>query len=118
VDAFLVGFVLGILGGDALPDGPAFNVVLLVAVVLYETVLLTIAAGQWARCCSGCGSSGSTARRWPPRDALIRSAVIDAIGVIPLGWVLAAIVLEKHRLRQGWHDRAAGTLVVSTRRTA
>jgi uncharacterized RDD family membrane protein YckC len=43
VDAFLVGFVLGILGGDALPDGPAFNVVLLVAVVLYETVLLTIA---------------------------------------------------------------------------
>jgi uncharacterized RDD family membrane protein YckC len=45
-------------------------------------------------------------------------AVTAAIGLVPLGWPIAAFVLEKHRLQQGWHDRAAGTLVVSTRQRA
>jgi uncharacterized RDD family membrane protein YckC len=30
-------------------------------------------------------------------------------------WLLPAVMIERRRRRQGWHDRAAGTLVVRSR---
>jgi uncharacterized RDD family membrane protein YckC len=35
--------------------------------------------------------------------------------IVPFGWLIVAVVLERHQRRQGWHDRAAGTLVVRSR---
>jgi uncharacterized RDD family membrane protein YckC len=34
---------------------------------------------------------------------------------VPLAWLVLAVVIERHPRRQGWHDRAAGTLVVRSR---
>jgi uncharacterized RDD family membrane protein YckC len=50
----------------------------------------------------------------PPttRDALVRSLVIDLLWIVPFGWLIVALLLGRDRRRQGWHDRAAGTLVV------
>ena len=101
-----------------LPDGPAYTLLVLVALMLYETVLLASSGRTLGMMLLGLRVVRVDRAPLAPRDALIRSAVIDAIAVVPRGWVLAAIVLEKHPLRQGWHDRAAGTLVVATRRDA
>jgi uncharacterized RDD family membrane protein YckC len=86
--------------------------------VLYETVLLAGGGRTLGKMLFGLRVLRVDRTLLAPRDALIRSALIDVIGVVPLGWPIAAIVLEKHRLRQGPHDRAAGTLVVTTRRPA
>jgi uncharacterized RDD family membrane protein YckC len=50
-----------------------------------------------------------------PRDALVRSAVIELLWVVPLGWPIVAVLLERQRRRHGLHVRAAGTLVVAAR---
>jgi uncharacterized RDD family membrane protein YckC len=114
---FLAGFTLGFLSAFVpIPEGAAFNLVLLMTVALYETLLLA----SWGRTLGKMLFGLRVVRidRTPLglRDALVRSAIIDALGVIPLGWAIAAIVLERDRLRQGWHDKAAGTVVVTTGR--
>jgi uncharacterized RDD family membrane protein YckC len=93
----------------------AFNLVLLVTLVLYETVLVTNGGKTLGKMLLGLRVVRADRAPLAPRDALIRSAVIDGLGFLPLGCPISAIVLEKHRLRQGPHDRAVGTLVVSTR---
>lgn len=115
----LVGLLLPLLDLVLpLPDGPAYTLLLVIALVLYETLLLASSGRTLGMMLLGLRVVRVDRAPLAPRDALIRSAVIDAIGVVPLGWAIAAIVLEKHPLRQGWHDRAAGTLVVATRRDA
>jgi RDD family len=49
------------------------------------------------------------------RDALVRSLIIDLIWIVPFGWLIVAVLLGRDRRHQGWHDRAAGTLVVRSR---
>jgi uncharacterized RDD family membrane protein YckC len=93
----------------------AFNLLLLVALMLYETVLLANGGRTLGKMLLGLRVIRVDRAPLAPRDALVRSAVVDVMGFVPLGWPIAAIVLEKHRLRQGPHDRAAGTLVVRTR---
>jgi uncharacterized RDD family membrane protein YckC len=53
----------------------------------------------------------------PPtiQDGLVRSLVVDLLWIVPFGWLLLAVMIERHRRRQGWHDRAAGTPVVRSR---
>ena len=100
----------------ALPGGLAFNLIVLVALALYETVLLASGGQTLGKMLFGLRVVRIDRAPLTPRDALVRSAVIDALGIIPFGWLLAALLLEKHHLRQGWHDQAAGTLVLTTRR--
>jgi uncharacterized RDD family membrane protein YckC len=53
----------------------------------------------------------------PPQlgAAFKRALVLTLLGMIPLALLLCALVMERDRRRQGWHDRAAGTFVISTR---
>ena len=115
----LVGLLLPLLNLVLpLPDSPAYTLLLVSTLVLYERLLLASSGRTLGMMLLGLRVVRVDRAPLAPWDALIRSAVIDAIEVVPLGWVLAAIVLEKHPLRQGRHDRAAGTLVVATRRDA
>ena len=82
---------------------------------MYETLLLANGGQTLGKMLLGLRVVRADRAPLTQRDALVRSAVIDVMGFVPLGWPIAAIVLEKHRLRQGPHDRAAGTLVVRTR---
>jgi uncharacterized RDD family membrane protein YckC len=117
LDALLVGFVMGFLREALfLPGGIGFNLVVLAALVVYETVLLTSGGRTVGKLLFGLQVVRKDRAPLRPGDALVRSAVIDTLGIIPFGWLLAALLLEKHHLRQGWHDQAAGTLVVTTRR--
>jgi uncharacterized RDD family membrane protein YckC len=56
-----------------------------------------------------------------PNQATVRWLVPNVAGVIPVAEIAAIAVLviylsaAGHRLRQGFHDRAAGTVVVRTR---
>lgn len=119
LDALLVGVGLGLLSAAVpLPDGAAYTLLLGAALVLYETSLLASGGRTLGKMLFGLRVVRADRAPLAPRDALIRSAVVDAIGLVPLGWAIAAIVLEKQRLRQGPHDRAASTLVVTTRRPA
>jgi len=116
LDAPVVGFLMGLLRGAlSLPGGLAFNLLLLAALVLYDTVLLANGGRTLGKLLLGLRVVRMDRAPLAPRDALVRSAIVDAMGFVPLGWPIAAIVLEQHRLRQGPHDRAAGTLVVRTR---
>jgi hypothetical protein len=86
----------------------------LAALVLYDTVLLADGGRTLGTLLLGLRVVRMDRAPLTPRDALVRSAVVDGMGFVPLGWPIAAIVLEQHRLRQGPHDQAAGTLVVRT----
>jgi uncharacterized RDD family membrane protein YckC len=117
VDALLVGFVMGFVRAALfLPGGLGFNLIVLVALVVYETVLLASGGRTVGKLLFGLQVVRVDRAPLGPSDALVRSAVIGTLGIIPFGWLLAALLLEKHHLRQGWHDQAAHTLVITTRR--
>lgn len=50
-----------------------------------------------------------------PGAAFKRALVLTLLSLIPLGLLICAVLMERDRRRQGWHDQAAGTFVISTR---
>jgi uncharacterized RDD family membrane protein YckC len=98
-----------------LPDGLGSWLLAVAVLVLYEAVM--VANGGQTLAKSLLELQVVRADRAPLglREALIRSATIGGIGLVPLGWLLCGAVLERDRRCQGWHDRAAATLVVTTR---
>jgi uncharacterized RDD family membrane protein YckC len=117
LDAVLVGIVMAVLSAAVpLPDGAGYTLVLVVVMVGYETLLLAGGGQTLGKMVFGLRVVRADRDPVTARDALVRSALVDAIGMVPLGWPILAIALEQHPVRQGWHDRVAGTLVVTIRR--
>jgi uncharacterized RDD family membrane protein YckC len=115
LDALLVGVVVGILGVVlGLPDnlGPLLTVV---AMLGYETLMLANGGQTLGKLLLGLRVVRADLAPLATRDALVRSLVIDLIWIVPFGWLIVAVLLGRDRRHQGWHDRAAGTLVVRSR---
>jgi uncharacterized RDD family membrane protein YckC len=114
LDAVLVGLAVGVVGGLlGLPDAAGL-LLTVVAMIGYETLMLANGGQTLGKLLLGLRVVRADLAPPTVQDALVRSLVIDLIGVVPVGWLIVALVLERHRHRQGWHDRAAGTLVVRT----
>ena len=112
LDAVLVGLLAGVVGvALSLPDSVGWLLTVL-AMVGYETLMLANGGQTLAKMLLGLRVVRADMAPLTTRDALVRSTVIDLLWVVPLGWLIAALVLERHPRRQGWHDRAAGTLVL------
>jgi uncharacterized RDD family membrane protein YckC len=115
LDALLVGVVAGVVGGLlGLPDNVGL-LLTLVAMIGYETLMLSNGGQTLGKMLLGLRVV--RADLGPPaiQDGLVRSLVIDLLWIVPLGWLLLAVLIERHPRHQGWHDRAAGTLVVRSR---
>ena len=115
LDAVLVGLVVGVVAGLlGLPDNLGL-VLTLAAMIGYETLMLANGGQTLGKLLCGLRVVRADPAPLTTRDALVRSLVIDLLWVVPFGWLLVALGLERHPRRQGWHDRAAGTLVVRSR---
>jgi uncharacterized RDD family membrane protein YckC len=115
LDAVLVGLAVGVVGGLlGLPD-TAGLLLTVAAMIGYETFMVANGGQTLGKLLLGLRVVRADLAPPTSRDALVRSLVIDLIWVVPAGWLIVALVLERHRHRQGWHDRAAGTPVVTTR---
>jgi uncharacterized RDD family membrane protein YckC len=115
LDALLVGVVVGILGAVL---GPPDNLGLLLTVAAmlgYETLMLANGGQTLGKLLLGLRVVRADQAPLTTRDALVRSLVIELIWIVPFGWLIVALLLERDRRRQGLHDRAAGTLVVRSR---
>jgi uncharacterized RDD family membrane protein YckC len=112
LDALLVGVVVGILGAVlGLPDNLGL-LLTVVAMLGYETLMLANGGQTLGKLLLGLRVLRADLAPLTTRDALLRSLVIDLIWIVPFGWLIVALLLERDRRHQGWHDRAAGTLVV------
>jgi uncharacterized RDD family membrane protein YckC len=119
LDGLLVNLVLLALGvAWQLPDGTGYWLLPVVLLVVSETGLLANGGQTLAKMLLGLRVVRADRAPLSVREALIRSATIGGTWLVPLGWAICGVVLEKDRRRQGWHDRAAGTLVVTTRHPA
>jgi uncharacterized RDD family membrane protein YckC len=115
LDALLVSMAVGVLAALlSLPDNLGL-LLTLVAMVSYETLMLASGGQTLAKSLLRIRVMRADRAPLTPRDALVRSAVIELLWIVPLGWPIAAALLERQRRRQGPHDRAAGTLVVVAR---
>ncbi len=112
---------IGVRDVDDLADRAfAVNVAVITIAFVYEFVMI----GQWGRTLGKFALGTRVARvdtggpvLW--YSAAIRALVPLAAGVIPgIGQILSLVVYLRAVLnprRQGWHDRAAGTIVVMAR---
>jgi uncharacterized RDD family membrane protein YckC len=115
LDALLVGVVAGVVGGLlGLPDNVG-RLLTLVAMIGYETLMLANGGQTLGKMLLGLRVVRTDLAPPAVQDGLVRSLVIDLLGIVPLAWLVLAVVIERHPRRQGWHDRAAGTLVVRSR---
>jgi uncharacterized RDD family membrane protein YckC len=118
---FLVGLTLG-LAALAVPvvgsllDSDLFGyAAYLLVAVAYGTLLVAGNGQTLAMMLFGLRVVRLDGSPPPPQPAFVRALVLTLLGLVPLGLVVCAVVMERDRRRQGWHDKAAGTLVVSTR---
>ena len=115
LDAVLVGLVVGVVAGLlGLPDNLGL-LLTVVAMIGYETLMLANGGQTLGKMLCGLRVVRADLAPLTTQDALVRSLVIDLLWIVPFGWLVVAVVLERHQRRQGWHDRAAGTLVVRSR---
>jgi len=115
LDALLVGVVAGVVGGLlGLPDNGGL-LLTLVAMIGYETLMLANGGQTLGKMLLGLRVVRADLAPPAVQDGLVRSLVIDLLWIVPLAWLVLAVVIERHPRRQGWHDRAAGTLVVRSR---
>lgn len=118
---FVVGFTLGVVALAVPVVGPlldsdlfGYAAYLLVAVA-YGTLLVAGNGQTLAMMLFGLRVVRPDGSPPPPQPAFVRALVLTLLGLVPLGLVVCAVVMERDQRRQGWHDKAAGTLVVSTR---
>ena len=117
LDALLVGVAVGVLAAVlSLPDNLSLPLTL-VAMMGYETLMVAGDGQTLAKRLLRVRVVRADRAPLTPRDALVRAVVIDLLWLVPLGWPILAALLDRQRLRQGVHDRAAGTMVVSGRRS-
>ena len=90
--------------------------------VIYETVLIASRGQTIGKATMGIRVRRLTDGENPtPWQAGIRVLLPVALGNLPLGFIATVLSLAvylvafSNPLRQGWHDRAAGTVVVRTR---
>jgi uncharacterized RDD family membrane protein YckC len=115
LDALLVGVVAGVVGGLlGLPDTVGL-LLTLVAMIGYETLMLANGGQTLGKMLLGLRVVRADLAPPAVQDGLVRSLVVDLLWIVPLAWLVLAVVIERHPRRQGWHDRAAGTLVVRSR---
>ena len=107
----VAGVVGGLLG---LPDNVGL-LLTLVAMIGYETLMLANGGQTLGKMLLGLRVVRADLAPPTVQDGLVRSLVIDLLWIVPLAWLVLAVVIERHPRRQGWHDRAAGTLVVRSR---
>ena len=118
VPVLLVAFAMGVRKSDDLPSKAfGLNVAVVSAAFLYEFSMITI----WGRTV-GKFALGTrvvrvdTAGAVPWSSSTVRALVPLAAGVIPgIGFVLTVAVYATamfDKRQQGWHDKAAGTVVV------
>ena len=115
LDALLVGVVAGVVGGLlGLPDNVGL-LLTLVAMIGYETLMLANGGQTLGKMLLGLRVVRADLAPPAVQGGLVRSLVVDLLWFVPLAWLVLAVVIERHPRRQGWHDRAAGTLVVRSR---
>ncbi|HJW62382.1 MAG TPA: RDD family protein, partial [Actinomycetes bacterium] len=87
----------------------------LVAMIGYETLMLANGGQTLGKMLLGLRVVRADLAPPTIQDGLVRALVIDLLWIVPFGWLLLAVMIERQPRRQGWHDRAAGTLVVRSR---
>lgn len=120
----VVAFALAIgvrTGDDLTHRAFAVNVAVVVSAFIYEFVMVALWGRTVGKFAMGTRvvrvDTGGSLLWW---SAAIRALVPLAAGVIPGAGMFLSLVIYAtafwDRRRQGWHDRAAGTIVVYVRR--
>jgi len=122
VPVVAIALLLGVRSSDELSDHAfAINVGVVVCAFTYEFVMIAVWGRTIGKFALGTRvvrvDTGGPLLWW---SAAIRALVPLAAGVIPgvgmfLSLVIYAGAFWDRRRRQGWHDRAAGTIVVLAR---
>ena len=99
--------------------GSAPMIAFLVAQVVYEAGLIAWRGQTIGKATLGIRVARLVDGENPvPNQSTIRVAFPVAVGLLPVVGILSIVIYATawtHPLRQGWHDRAAGTVVVRTR---
>jgi uncharacterized RDD family membrane protein YckC len=96
------------------PDGGGYALTVLAVLVVYEIAFLYNRGQTLAKLLLGLRVIRADRAPLSLGDALKRSGIVGALGLVPFGLLASGTVMERDRLRQGLHDKAARTLVVST----
>lgn len=118
---FMAGFTLGVVSlavpaVDTVAGSDLFWwVCFLVITTAYKTFMVAGRGQTLAKMLFGLRVVRLDGRPPEANAAFVRALLLTLLNVVPLGVALCAVFMERNRWRQGWHDKAAGTLVVSTR---
>ena len=119
VPAVLIVLAIGFTPGDTVTSGwlVVFNVALIATALVYETVMIAMLGRTVGKIAVGTRVVRMVDGRLPTwSESLIRALVPLSLGAVPrIGVYLSALCYAMalwNPLRQGLHDKAAGTLVV------